>query len=120
MNLAIVGRRIQECRVRKRMSQLELAEAAELSAFHVGAIENGKKGLSLDALVKIADVLDVPTDRLLTGYKQNNLAPYINDISALLAECSPYERNVLLKVMFATRSALCESKLLFPDNCGEE
>lgn len=117
MNQAMIGRTIQGFRVQKRMSQADLAILIDISPHHMSSIETGKKGLSLAALIKIADALEVTTDSLLIGYQRNNLSSYVNDITALLENCSAYERSVLLKVLFATRSAIEESaSLLVEEN----
>lgn len=116
MNLTIIGRRIRENRVRMRLSQAELAEMIDLSAYHIGSIENGKKGPSLDALIKIADALDISTDSLLIGYRKSNPSPYADNIMSLLNKSSHYERNILLKVIFSIHSALEESRWLMEDN----
>ena len=119
MNLALVGKRIQEFRTGKHMSQADLAELTDLSTYHVGSIETGKRGLSIEALVKIADALEVTTDSILLGFSRSNPSPYIESITALLSESSPFERNVMLKLLYSTKVALQDSMVYLNKRQGE-
>jgi transcriptional regulator with XRE-family HTH domain len=63
-----VGPLLREWRVRRRLSQLELALEAGVSARHVSFIETGRANPSADMVLKLAGKLDVPlreSNRLL-------------------------------------------------------
>lgn len=51
-------------RKRKRLSQTQLAELADIHRTYVSAIELGKVSVSFDVLFKLAEVLDVPPSKL--------------------------------------------------------
>lgn len=51
-------------RKKKRLSQTQLAELADIHRTYVSAIELGKVGISFDVLFKLSDVLEVPTSKL--------------------------------------------------------
>ncbi|WP_399892086.1 helix-turn-helix domain-containing protein [Streptomyces sp. BBFR51] len=55
-----VGELIRQWRHRRRLSQLDLALAADVSARHVSLIETGKSNPSADMVLRLADQLDVP------------------------------------------------------------
>lgn len=55
-----VGELLREWRHRRRLSQLDLAIAADVSARHVSLVETGKSNPSADMVVRLADQLDVP------------------------------------------------------------
>nr|WP_308427231.1 helix-turn-helix transcriptional regulator [Streptomyces purpureus] len=55
-----VGELLRQWRRRRRLSQLDLAIAAEVSARHVSPIETGKTRPSADIVLRLADQLDVP------------------------------------------------------------
>lgn len=55
-----VGGQLREWRQRRRMSQLDLALAADVSARHVSLVETGKSRPSADMVLRLADRLDVP------------------------------------------------------------
>ena len=64
-NMKNVGQRIREARKRKRLSQNELAEMAQISPSHMSDIENGKTSLSLDIFMRLTEALQVSADWLL-------------------------------------------------------
>lgn len=62
---AIVGRNVRKIRQQRRMTQEELAFAAEIDLTYVGGIERGKRNPSLLVMTRIADALHVPPAKLL-------------------------------------------------------
>ena len=46
-------------RKRKRLTQLQLAELAEIDRSHISAIELGNVGVSMDVLFKLCEVLEI-------------------------------------------------------------
>ncbi len=55
-----VGEQLREWRHRRRLSQLDLAIAADVSARHVSLVETGKSNPSADMVLRLADQLHVP------------------------------------------------------------
>ena len=53
------GRQLQRLRRAEGMTQADLAEKAGLSDNHVGAIEHGLRGPSLDTIAHLAKALDI-------------------------------------------------------------
>nr|WP_206313510.1 helix-turn-helix transcriptional regulator [Streptomyces coryli] len=51
---------MRQWRHRRRLSQLDLALAADVSARHVSLVETGKSNPSADMVLRLADQLDVP------------------------------------------------------------
>jgi len=66
-----VGKLLRQWRQRRRLSQLELACAAEISSRHVSFVETGRSLPSREMLLHLSSILDIPLrDRnlvLLTG-----------------------------------------------------
>jgi transcriptional regulator with XRE-family HTH domain len=60
MNGSRVGPLLRDWRRRRRMSQLDLALAAGVSARHVSFVENGRSHPSAEMVLRLAEVLDVP------------------------------------------------------------
>ena len=46
-------------RKKKKLTQLQLAELAEIDRSHISAIELGNVGVSFDVIFKICEVLDI-------------------------------------------------------------
>jgi transcriptional regulator with XRE-family HTH domain len=63
--LLLLGKRIKELRIKKGLSQLELAVNMENHAEQIGRIERGKHNVSICTLRNIAQALDVSLPQLL-------------------------------------------------------
>ncbi len=63
--LAALGDRIQGVRKIRGLSQKELGEAASLDRAYISSLENGKQNVTIGALIKIADALQVPLNNIL-------------------------------------------------------
>ncbi|MFI0480378.1 helix-turn-helix domain-containing protein [Actinomadura sp. 9N215] len=55
-----IGELLRQWRRHRRLSQLDLAIAADVSARHVSLVETGKSNPSADMVLRLADQLDVP------------------------------------------------------------
>lgn len=58
-NLLKFGKRLKEIRLKRKLTQAELAEKIELSTNFVGMVERGLRNTSIDKLFSIAEALDV-------------------------------------------------------------
>lgn len=66
MDYLKLGEKIKKERIRNRYTQETLAEMAEITSSYVGQIERGERKVTLAKLVRIANVLDVSVDYLLS------------------------------------------------------
>ncbi len=66
MDQKIIGKRIKQHREAAGLTQMQLAEALDISPNHLSAIERGIKVPRLETFVKIANRLGVSADTLLT------------------------------------------------------
>ncbi len=62
-----VGKRIQELRRGKGLTQEQLAERLNISTVHLAKIEIGKRGCSLDMLIDFAAFFSASLDYLVLG-----------------------------------------------------
>lgn len=62
----IIGSRIREFRLKRNLTQEELASKADLHTTFIAHIESGKKACSIKSLEKIASALKIPIYLLLT------------------------------------------------------
>ncbi len=70
MKLKELGQRIRQLRKEKGYSQERLGNKADLSTFFISNLENGKRGIRLYSLIKIAEALDEPLHMLLVSDDQ--------------------------------------------------
>lgn len=64
---ATMGKRVAYCRERHGWTQKELAERAGLSVTFLSEIENDRRSMGSDVLLRIAEALGVSVDYLLKG-----------------------------------------------------
>lgn len=62
-----IGRRIKALRLSKNILQTELASILCISQTHMSNIECGRTGLTLENLVKMAEVFGCSIDRIVFG-----------------------------------------------------
>lgn len=61
------GEKVREERLKKGLSQEELAARASVHRTYIGMIERGEKNITLLNIKKVAKALDLPIDKLLTN-----------------------------------------------------
>lgn len=79
----IVGKRIQNLRKKKGITQEELGYALELTQNSISKIETGATALTLSNLIKIANYFKVSTDYICTGQKGENYLSLLEKYSNL-------------------------------------
>ena len=109
MDYQQIGRQIRGARLRRKMTQAQLAEAADLSVPYISHVERGKKRVSLDALLRISQALDVTVDQLLAGTQPQDKAAYLPEIGELFRDCTLRERRILRDVAAAAKESLREN-----------
>lgn len=67
MRFFVMSERLREARLRKGLTQEQLAEMAGLSVAHIGAVERGAKTPSLAALYSICASLGIRMADVLAG-----------------------------------------------------
>ena len=110
IDLAGLGARVKQARMDRNMSQVDLAEAANLCVPYVSDIERGKKCFSVDKLVCLAQVLQVSTDWLLRLDIPQTEYTYNSEAADILVDCTAEESVILLEVMQATKQAIRKGK----------
>lgn len=68
---SLLGKRIQEERRKLDLTQEQLAEDVNVSYPHIGQVERGERGISLESLINISNKLGVTVDYLLSDYLDN-------------------------------------------------
>ena len=106
MNYKQIGRRIRSLRKEKGFTQESLAEAIDRSVPYVSHIERASKRGSLETISRIATVLHVSMDYLLTGTKSVYVDTFLPEVQELLNDCLPYERQIILDIAEATKKIL--------------
>ena len=106
VNYADIGRRIREKRKRLKLTQEKLSELTELSVQHMSGIENGKTMFSFQAILRIANALELSMDELLCGSLAQGKTVIQNEFADLLTDCTAEEAGVILSMAKALKKSL--------------
>lgn len=100
-----IGSRIKFRRVKNGVSQEELADQVGVSRVHISCIERGTRIPSLEAIISIANSLNVSTDELLSDSlfiaKHREKQQYDD-----LLDCTQEEIEILLQSLSAIKNIL--------------
>ena len=66
-DMAASGRRIKTLRKKNGWTQIEFAEMLEMSHSNLVKLENGYQGITIDTLLTMRELFQVPIDFILTG-----------------------------------------------------
>lgn len=109
-----IAEKIRRIRKLKKLTQADLAEMTGFAVSHISHLETGRKKVSLDALIRIANALGVTVDQLLEGNQARDLREYKSELYDLLSDCSRYEKAVIYACAIDTKRHLRECAYLFP------
>lgn len=93
-----IGQRIKKIRKQKQFTQEKLAENLEISTVYISQVENGKTKLSLEMLVRIANLLNTDPGYFITGIAYSNEDYLKSDISHILRDFSPSQRQLIIDI----------------------
>ena len=114
LNYSIIGKQIKDARRRNRLTQEALSEIIDKSSSFLSYIETGKKVLSLETFVDIANALKVSSDVLLSGNldigneMQEELEPILNG-------CTQEEKRIIIDTAIALKKSLYDNRIDYDD-----
>ena len=95
---SVIGRRIREARLNKKIRQEELADKINVSVAYMSRVETGKSQINLKRLTQIAEVLDVSPGYLLIGSNRTSKEYLKEDFRALLDKCTPEQQKLIYQI----------------------
>ena len=99
IDYAAIGRRVRSARLKKGLTQEELANAADISPSYASSIETGASKVALPTLIHIAAVLDTTTDSLLYDVTPTLVNKFDADAKEILSDCTMDEKRFLLDLL---------------------
>ena len=108
LNYRAIGQRIMTIRKKNHLSQLRFSEMIDKSPTYVSYIETGKKSMSLETFVQIANALCVTADILLAEQLTGSVMAVSQEITMLLSDCSDFERIVIIDTLKSIKVTLRE------------
>lgn len=103
---SILGTRIREARLKKKLTQEQLSEKADISLYYLGEVERGVKTPSLKVFVSIVDALGVSADSLLRDSVSTGSVYINNEITKKLDTLTPKQRACAVEVLEAYIKAI--------------
>lgn len=101
-----LGKRISNARKQAGITQEALGEQLNMTRKHISVIESAIKRPSLDALVDIANALDVSTDDLLVDSLMHSTSTSNSEIHRLLLDCNEIEQEILTRMVREMKAIL--------------
>ena len=101
-----LGKRISNARKQAGITQEALGEQLNMTRKHISVIEAAIKRPSLDALVDIANALDVSTDDLLVDSLMHSTSTSNSEIHRLLLDCNEIEQEILTRMVREMKAIL--------------
>ena len=106
MESTALGKRIREARLKRKMTQEQLSEKADVSLYYLGEVERGVKVPSLKVFIAIADALGVSTDSLLRDSISTGNVYVNNEITKKLDTLTPRQRACAAEILEAYIKAI--------------
>ena len=99
VDYASLGMRIKEIRLKRELTQDNLAEMVGCNTSHISNIENNYTKLSLNVLIAISNALDVSVDYLLSNQYKDTSSALDNEILRVLQKCDNSKKERILKMI---------------------
>lgn len=95
MDYVALGKNIRKYRLAKGLRQIDLVAKTNYSDSYIGQIENNRTTPSLEAIVAIANVLEVTVDQLIVSDSKFLERIYMTDISDRIEKYSLEQKLVV-------------------------
>lgn len=112
-DIEVLGSKIKAIRQKRGFTQAQLSEMVKCSNTYICYVEKGSKCMSLDMFVLVANALNVSADELLQDCLENTIAVSNHEFAALIADCTTYEKRILLDLIVSAKKTLRENRRLF-------
>lgn len=112
IDYASIGQKVKQIRLRKGVTQEQLAEAVGVGVTHISHLETGSGTVSLKVFLTIVNYLECSADEILC--KEINTARPIVDswLAELVADCDATEIKIISDTVAALKQTLRKNKTL--------
>jgi len=108
--LQVIGQRIRDARIAKKMSQADLAFSAGIAVPHMSCIELGKKKMNVLIFSRIIAALKVSADEILRSDVPAVTSIYQGEFAQILSDCSPVEADAIIKMAKELKATIRSQK----------
>ena len=93
-----IGERLREERLKKGMSQEDLAEKLDVAVAYLSRVERGGTTINLTRLGQISLILDVPLERFVTGIIKEDKNYLEEDFYEIFKQCSQDKKRLIYNI----------------------
>lgn len=111
-----MGLRIRRQREKLGYTREQLAEKLEVSPKFCSDIELGVKGMSIQTLAKLSDILNLTTDYILFGNPSGDTSTEMTVLTKLLTKCPPNQQAHLVTIVHTFLEAVSQEQDIFDQN----
>lgn len=94
-----LGTRIRELRIKRNMTQEDIADGTGSSQSHIGRIERGEINIGLDLLEKVAAVLNVQPGQLFALNHEKEAQILRDELDGLLDKASEQDIRLIFRIV---------------------
>ena len=98
LNYSIIGMRLKQARMNKKITQENLAEKLDVSVAYISRIERGSTEINLKRLSEICTLLNVSFGEILDGTSSSSSNYLSTDFYNLLKNCPSEKIDIIYKV----------------------
>ena len=110
IDYASIGCKVKEIRVKKGITQEQLAEAVGVGVTHISHLETGSGTVSLKVFVAIVNYLDCSADELLCK-EVSTAKPIVNNwLAELIEDCAQSEIKIISDTLTTLKDTLQKNR----------
>ncbi len=98
IDFKLIGERLREERLKKGMSQEDLAEKLDVAVAYLSRVERGGTTINLTRLGQISLILDVPLERFVTGIIKEDKNYLEEDFYEIFKQCSQDKKRLIYNI----------------------
>ena len=120
VNYEFIGARLREARLRKKLSQEQLAAMVDVGTSHISHIETGVTIPSTKLLVQLMNILNCDPNEVLC-METRSTRPILNSwLSELVADCTEDEIKIITDTVMVYYIGKCKKLPSYSANKREE
>ena len=98
LNYSIIGMRLKQARLDKKITQEKLAEMLDVSVAYISRVECGSTEINMKRLAEICGLLDVSLSYVLEDISPTSSAYLNTAFTDLLKNCPPEKIDLIYKI----------------------
>lgn len=98
LDYTIIGERLKNTRLEKKLTQEKLAEKLDVSVAFLSRIERGLSHINLKRLNQICEILEVSEGYILNGTANTSKQYLISEFNDILDKCSPDKQKLIYEI----------------------